>query len=112
MKIFLGAVVDGDFLTDTAEELLKKNEVLKVPVMMGITNHEFGWILPQVGGDVLLFACSWIRAGWSGAVLAELRPPRLGPGHDQRVCAGGGEHVQPGGGERLQAAVVQNQDRV
>lgn len=48
MKIFLGAVVDGDFLTDTAEELFKKNEVLKVPVMMGITNHEFGWILPQV----------------------------------------------------------------
>lgn len=51
MKIFLGAVVDGDFLTDTAEELFKKNEVLKVPVMMGITNHEFGWILPQVEHD-------------------------------------------------------------
>lgn len=48
MKIFLGAVVDGEFLTDTAEELLKRKEVLKVPVMMGITNHEFGWILPQV----------------------------------------------------------------
>lgn len=49
MKIFLGAVVDGDFLMDTAEELLKRNQVLKVPVVMGITNHEFGWILPQVG---------------------------------------------------------------
>lgn len=36
------------FLTDTAEELLKRKEVLKVPVIMGITNHEFGWILPQV----------------------------------------------------------------
>ncbi|XP_049928356.1 carboxylesterase 3 isoform X1 [Epinephelus moara] len=47
MKIYLGAVVDGVFLTDTAEELLKRKEVLKVPVMMGITNHEFGWILPQ-----------------------------------------------------------------
>ncbi|XP_029289865.1 carboxylesterase 3 isoform X2 [Cottoperca gobio] len=47
MKIFLGAVVDGVFLTDTAEELLKRKEVLKVPVMMGITNHEFGWMLPQ-----------------------------------------------------------------
>uniref|UniRef100_A0A3B5AKB1 Carboxylesterase type B domain-containing protein n=1 Tax=Stegastes partitus TaxID=144197 RepID=A0A3B5AKB1_9TELE len=47
MKIFLGAVVDGEFLTDTAEELLKRKEVLKVPVMMGVTNHEFGWILPQ-----------------------------------------------------------------
>ncbi|KAM8891168.1 carboxylesterase 3 isoform 2-T2 [Spinachia spinachia] len=47
MRIFLGAVVDGVFLTDTAEELLKRGEVLRVPVMMGITNHEFGWILPQ-----------------------------------------------------------------
>uniref|UniRef100_A0A3Q3VN47 Carboxylic ester hydrolase n=1 Tax=Mola mola TaxID=94237 RepID=A0A3Q3VN47_MOLML len=48
MTIFLGAVVDGEFLIDTAEELLKRQEVLKVPVLMGITNHEFGWILPQV----------------------------------------------------------------
>uniref|UniRef100_A0A672FFP6 Carboxylic ester hydrolase n=1 Tax=Salarias fasciatus TaxID=181472 RepID=A0A672FFP6_SALFA len=48
MKIFLGAVVDQQFLMDTAEELLQRKEVLKVPVMLGITNHEFGWILPQV----------------------------------------------------------------
>lgn len=48
MKLFLGAVVDGMFLTDLAETLLQKQEVLKVPVLMGITNHEFGWILPQV----------------------------------------------------------------
>uniref|UniRef100_A0A1A8JE29 Carboxylic ester hydrolase n=2 Tax=Nothobranchius kuhntae TaxID=321403 RepID=A0A1A8JE29_NOTKU len=47
MKIFLGAVVDHDFLPATAELLLLRKEVLKVPVMMGITNHEFGWILPQ-----------------------------------------------------------------
>ncbi|KAK2841746.1 hypothetical protein Q5P01_011946 [Channa striata] len=46
-NIYLGAVVDGVFLTDLAEELLKRKEVLKIPVMMGITNHEFGWILPQ-----------------------------------------------------------------
>lgn len=48
MKIFLGAVVDGEFLTNVAEALFQKKEVLKVPVMMGITDHEFGWILPQV----------------------------------------------------------------
>uniref|UniRef100_A0A665VAW4 Carboxylic ester hydrolase n=1 Tax=Echeneis naucrates TaxID=173247 RepID=A0A665VAW4_ECHNA len=47
MKIYLGAVVDGLFLTDTAEELLKRKELLQIPVIMGITNHEFGWILPQ-----------------------------------------------------------------
>ncbi|XP_024138219.1 carboxylesterase 3 [Oryzias melastigma] len=50
MKIFLGAVVDNDFLHGTAETLLSRKEVLKVPVMMGITNHEFGWILPQSFG--------------------------------------------------------------
>ncbi|XP_041852009.1 carboxylesterase 3 [Melanotaenia boesemani] len=47
MKLFLGAAVDGDFLPSTAEVLLQRKKVLKVPVMMGITNHEFGWILPQ-----------------------------------------------------------------
>ncbi|XP_029908674.1 carboxylesterase 3 [Myripristis murdjan] len=47
MKVYLGGVVDGVFLTDVAEELLKRKEVLKVPVMMGVTNHEFGWILPK-----------------------------------------------------------------
>lgn len=48
MKVYLGAVVDGVLLNDTAEELLKRKELLKVPVLMGITNHEFGWLLPQV----------------------------------------------------------------
>ncbi|XP_046889897.1 carboxylesterase 3 isoform X1 [Hypomesus transpacificus] len=47
MKIYLGAVVDGVFLTDLPEELLKKKEVMKVPVLIGVTNHEFGWILPR-----------------------------------------------------------------
>ncbi|XP_034541974.1 carboxylesterase 3 [Notolabrus celidotus] len=47
MRIYLGAVVDGVFLTDLAEELLKRKEVMRIPVMLGITNHEFGWILPQ-----------------------------------------------------------------
>ncbi|KAJ0069268.1 hypothetical protein NL108_003194, partial [Boleophthalmus pectinirostris] len=50
MQIYLGAVVDGEFLTNTAEELLKKKEVMKIPVILGITNHEFGWILPQAFG--------------------------------------------------------------
>ncbi|KAM9854903.1 carboxylesterase 3 [Aulostomus maculatus] len=61
MKIYLGAVVDGVFLTDTAEELLKKKEVLKVPVMMGITNDEFGWILPQ----------SFVPPGWERGMSRE-----------------------------------------
>ncbi|KAL4004043.1 collagen type VI alpha [Sarotherodon galilaeus] len=61
MKIFLGAVVDGEFLTDLAEALLQKHEVLKVPVLMGITNHEFGWILPQ----------SFAAPGWENGMNRE-----------------------------------------
>lgn len=98
MRFFLGAVVDGDFLTDTAEELLKRKEVLKVPVLMGITNHEFGWILPKVGD-----ACAPPPVPPPDrpppAVSAELRTSRLGPGNEQGGGAGRDGHVQPGGGE-------------
>lgn len=48
MKTFMGATVDGVFLKDLAEELLKSKAVEKVPVLLGVTNHEFGWILPSV----------------------------------------------------------------
>lgn len=44
----MGATVDGVFLKDLAEELLKSKAVEKVPVLLGVTNHEFGWILPSV----------------------------------------------------------------
>ncbi|XP_054895370.1 carboxylesterase 3 [Poeciliopsis prolifica] len=46
-KLILGATVDGEFLLSTADVLLQRKEVLNVPVIMGVTNHEFGWILPQ-----------------------------------------------------------------
>ncbi|XP_046720166.1 carboxylesterase 3 [Silurus meridionalis] len=45
-KIFLGATVDGELLTDVAENILKSKDFEKVPVLLGVTNHEFGWILP------------------------------------------------------------------
>ncbi|XP_029992389.1 carboxylesterase 3 isoform X2 [Sphaeramia orbicularis] len=60
-QIYLGAVVDGVFLTNTGEELLKRKEVLKIPVMLGITNHEFGWILPQ----------SFVSPGWETGMNRE-----------------------------------------
>ncbi|XP_043981767.1 carboxylesterase 3 [Gambusia affinis] len=47
-KIIFGATIDGEFLPGTADVLLQRKEVLNIPVMMGVTNHEFGWILPQV----------------------------------------------------------------
>uniref|UniRef100_A0AAR2JHH3 Carboxylic ester hydrolase n=1 Tax=Pygocentrus nattereri TaxID=42514 RepID=A0AAR2JHH3_PYGNA len=40
------STVDGVFLKDVAEEILKSKNFLKVPVLLGVTNHEFGWILP------------------------------------------------------------------
>ncbi|XP_030646661.1 carboxylesterase 3 isoform X2 [Chanos chanos] len=46
-KIFIGATVDGEFLKDLAEDILKSKDFLKVPVLVGVTNHEFGWILPM-----------------------------------------------------------------
>nr|XP_023841100.1 carboxylesterase 5A isoform X1 [Salvelinus alpinus] len=55
MKIVMGATVDGVFLKDLAEELLKSKAVEKVPVLLGVTNHEFGWILPS----------SFAPPGWS-----------------------------------------------
>uniref|UniRef100_A0A667ZMF3 Carboxylic ester hydrolase n=1 Tax=Myripristis murdjan TaxID=586833 RepID=A0A667ZMF3_9TELE len=59
MKVYLGGVVDGVFLTDVAEELLKRKEVLKVPVMMGVTNHEFGWIL-EISADGSLHSAKYM----------------------------------------------------
>ncbi|KAI5623946.1 carboxylesterase 3 precursor, partial [Silurus asotus] len=45
-KFFLGAAVDGELLTDVGENILKSKDFEKVPVLLGVTNHEFGWILP------------------------------------------------------------------
>lgn len=110
MKIFLGAVVDGDFLTDTAEELFKKNEVLKVPVMMGITNHEFGWILPQVGSDVVLSYCSWIRAGSWLLFLQSFAPPGWDEGMTRESVLAVVNMFNPTGVSATEAAVFQNED--
>ncbi|ROL43319.1 Cocaine esterase [Anabarilius grahami] len=47
-RIFLGATVDGVFLKDLPEEILKSKDFQKVPILVGTTNHECGWILIQV----------------------------------------------------------------
>lgn len=39
---------DGKFLEKTIEEYLQNHEVHKVPLMTGVTNNEFGWLLPNV----------------------------------------------------------------
>ncbi|XP_059362600.1 carboxylesterase 5A-like [Carassius carassius] len=45
--IFPGATVDGEFLKAQPEELLKRKDFHKVPILVGTTNHEFGWMIFQ-----------------------------------------------------------------
>ncbi|KAG8437412.1 hypothetical protein GDO86_008202 [Hymenochirus boettgeri] len=42
----LPGCVDGEFLPKPAEEILAGKESNNVPFMIGVNNHEFGWILP------------------------------------------------------------------
>ncbi|KAL2093079.1 hypothetical protein ACEWY4_010391 [Coilia grayii] len=46
LPIFRGATIDGEFLTALPEEVLQGKDFNKVPVIVGVTNHEFGWLLP------------------------------------------------------------------
>nr|XP_028595318.1 fatty acyl-CoA hydrolase precursor, medium chain-like isoform X1 [Podarcis muralis] len=39
----LGPALDGVFMPKTPEEILAGREVSAVPLMVGVTNHEFGW---------------------------------------------------------------------
>ncbi len=43
-----GVTVDGRFLPKPAEELLQSQQFNKVPLIMGITNDECGYLLPNV----------------------------------------------------------------
>ncbi|XP_054479358.1 carboxylesterase 5A-like [Anoplopoma fimbria] len=40
----------GVFLKGPPEDVLKNQEFQKVPMLIGVTNHEFGWMLPQASG--------------------------------------------------------------
>ncbi|KAM4614479.1 fatty acyl-CoA hydrolase precursor, medium chain-like isoform 2-T2 [Discoglossus pictus] len=44
--LVLPASVDGVFFPKPAEEILTAKESNRVPYLLGINNHEFGWILP------------------------------------------------------------------
>lgn len=49
-RLFLQFVVTVDkiFLPKPVEEHLQNQEFHKVPLMTGVTNDEFGWLLPKV----------------------------------------------------------------
>ncbi|XP_074067388.1 liver carboxylesterase 1-like isoform X2 [Macrotis lagotis] len=48
--LFLPAVVDGIFFPRSPQKLLTENQFRIMPYMMGITNQEFGWFLPNILG--------------------------------------------------------------
>ncbi|XP_020840862.1 liver carboxylesterase 1-like [Phascolarctos cinereus] len=48
--LFLPAVVDGVFFPRSPKELLAEKQFKHIPYIMGITNHEFGWFLPNILG--------------------------------------------------------------
>ncbi|MGH0115204.1 UNVERIFIED_CONTAM: hypothetical protein FKN15_070724 [Acipenser sinensis] len=86
LHIMLPGTVDGVFLPSTVEEILKEKRFHKVPYLLGINNHEFGWVLPK----------TMAPPGWEEgmdkekaiAVLNMMVPVEvLGPGVNERIAA-------------------------
>ncbi|XP_020559800.1 pyrethroid hydrolase Ces2e isoform X3 [Oryzias latipes] len=48
LNLRLPVNVDGHFLRKTVQELYQKGEVLNVPFMTGVNNHEAGWLLSSI----------------------------------------------------------------
>lgn len=46
---------DKKFLPKPVEELLQNKEFHKVPLMTGVTNDEFGWLLPHVSKSYSIY---------------------------------------------------------
>lgn len=44
--ILYPAVIDGEFLLKSTEELLAAKEFNTVPYLLGMNNHEYGWVVP------------------------------------------------------------------
>lgn len=52
-----GPCIDGVFLKGPPEEVLKNKEFLKVPMVVEVVNHEFGWIMPQASSLAFISCC-------------------------------------------------------
>lgn len=46
--------IDGHFLTKPVPELLRKHELLTIPLMTGVNDDEGGFILPDVSYKILV----------------------------------------------------------
>ncbi|XP_077687209.1 fatty acyl-CoA hydrolase precursor, medium chain-like [Eretmochelys imbricata] len=47
-SLFSSAVLDGVFFPKSPEELLAEKAINAVPYIIGLNNHEFGWLLPNM----------------------------------------------------------------
>ncbi|XP_068941913.1 cocaine esterase-like isoform X2 [Petaurus breviceps papuanus] len=77
-KIIPG-VVDGKFFPKHPEELLAAGEFHHVPSIIGVNNHEYGWLLP-VGMDIPGIMEKMDKENIQSSVLSPLLglPPELG----------------------------------
>lgn len=50
----MSPAIDGVFLKGPPEEVLKNKEFLKVPMVVGVVNHEFGWIMAQASSLAII----------------------------------------------------------
>lgn len=47
-KTIASYTVDGTFFPKTPKELLREKQFHSVPFLLGVNNHEFGWLIPRV----------------------------------------------------------------
>ncbi|MGH0136993.1 UNVERIFIED_CONTAM: hypothetical protein FKN15_062631 [Acipenser sinensis] len=95
LNIMPPGTVDGVFFPSTLEEILKEKRFHKVPYLLGINNHEFGWLLPKfcIGntGKVTFNPPGWeegMHKEKAIAVLNRIVPVKLlGPGVNERIAA-------------------------
>uniref|UniRef100_I3LEI5 Carboxylic ester hydrolase n=1 Tax=Sus scrofa TaxID=9823 RepID=I3LEI5_PIG len=50
LKTIASYTVDGTFFPKTPKELLREKQFHSVPFLLGVNNHEFGWLIPRGWG--------------------------------------------------------------
>ncbi|XP_072492063.1 cocaine esterase-like isoform X2 [Notamacropus eugenii] len=75
----ISGIVDGQFFPKHPEELLAAGEFNHVPSIIGVNNHEYGWILP-VGMDFPGFKGKMDKESFQSSELSAFMgiPPELG----------------------------------
>ncbi|GLD54568.1 cocaine esterase-like protein [Lates japonicus] len=84
---FLAPSIGDTFLNGPPENILKNKEFQKVPTLIGVSSHEFGWTVPQASGENELILNEYLQQIDSrehGDTLTEiLCRPLNGPGLEE-----------------------------